>query len=101
MWWNAWFGVASLTIATVRVSAYKGNLRLGIIIPKGSSSCINPFKYEVSNGGTHLAADCLWSTNMYLEISVGVNQHDCTNATGNSKLDTVSGKEDGRSCPRK
>ena len=38
---------------------------------------------------------------MYLEIDIRVNQCDCASATGNSKLDTVSGNEDGRSCARK
>ena len=101
MWRNAWFGAASLTNVTVSVSAYKGDLRPRIIILKSNSGCINAIKYKVSNGGTYLAADCLWSTNMYLEISVGVDQCDCASTTGNSKLDTVSCKENGRSCARK
>ena len=101
MWWNAWFGAASLTITTVSVSAHEGNLRFGIIIPKISSSCIDSVKYEVSNGGAHLAADRWWSTDIDLKVSVRVNQCDCGSATGNSKLDAISSDEDGRSCPRK
>ena len=101
MWWDAWFGAASLTIATVSVSAHEGNLRHRIIIMKISSSCINPVKHQVSNGGAHLAADWWWSTDMDLKINIRINQCDCTSATGNSKLDTVSSNEDGRSCVRK
>ena len=101
MRWNDGFVAVSLTIVTVRVTTKKRFLWFLIVVPESASGCINTIKKEISNSGSHLVADCWWTIDVYLEIDIGVNQCNCASATGNSKLDTVSGNEDGRPCTRK
>lgn len=100
MRWNGEFIAVSLTIVTVRVTTKKRFLWFLVVVPESVSGCINTIKNKVSNSGSHLTTNCWWSIDVYLKIDIGVNQCDCASATGDSKLDTVSGNEDGRSCDR-
>ena len=101
MRWNGGCVAVRLTIVTVGVRTHKSWLWFFVVVPESAGGCINTIKHKVSNSRGHLTADWWWSADMYLEIDIGVDQCDCASATGNSKLDTVSGNEDWRSCARK
>ena len=101
MWWNGGCVAVSLTTVTVGVRTKKSFLWSVVVVSESASSCINTIKNEVSNSRGHLTADCWWCTDMYLEIDKGIDQDDSASTTGNSKLDTVSGNKDWRSCARK
>ena len=100
MRWNGRCVAVSLTIVTVGVTTKKRFLGFVVVVSESAGSCINTIKNEVSNSRGHLPADCWWSTDVYLEIDKGIDQDDSASGTGNSKLDTVSGNEDWRSCAR-